>query len=371
MKKLSLLTIASLLSFGAAQAQVTINWDNGGAGNAWSTPENWAGDNVPDTNGEAAAFVGAANVAIDVDQDFTINNYTDSFGGEGFTHTLYGAGTLTIDRSSSNTQLGVNNATGNAGGTLRLNGRIAINNSGGGTTTIQNSNSTGNILLFDTGSNLTINTLLQTVQGVGGSIQMNGTFASSGANLQINSTNVSFGAGHNSTAFGRDIVMLANSKLAVDGGTVLNTGRKFQVNGTNTELELNGADAINDANIVVSGSNGFLLDVNADQTDMGLLVSVGTMTIDLDPSVTLLAFNDSSAQVWLDGTIAITGFQEGVIRFGTDANGLNAAQLSAIDGGAYTLDSSGFLTAVPEPSTFALLAGGVALGLILVRRRRA
>lgn len=251
------------------------------------------------------------------------------------------------------------------------NGTFTIANSQGGVTSIRNANSSSNIFLFDTASTLVINTPLQTVNGSGGSIQMNGTLGNSSADLQINSNNVSFGTGHDSTGFGRDIVLFNNSKVAVDGGTVLNTGRKFQVNGTNAEIELNGADTINDTNINVGGSNSFLLDVNADQADMGILAGIGGgLTIDLDPTVTLLAFDDSSAQNWTGGTVTIAGFEDGVIRFGTDATGLTATQLGLIDGGAYSLDSDGFLVTVPEPSTFALLAGGLALGFIVIRRRR-
>lgn len=326
-----------------------IDWEWGGVNNLWSNPDNWIGDVVPNSNSEDVRFLGGANVAIDVDQDFTIRSYLDGFGGEGFTHTLYGAGTLTIDLNSSATALGINNATGNTGGTLRLNGLLTIHNTDptGAITNVQNSNSAGNTLLFDTACDLKLVTRLQTVTGTGGTIHFNCRLApGSAANLLINSSNVFFGAGHDSTSFGNDIVFLANSKLAVDGGTVLNTGRKFQVNGSGAELELNAAEAINHANLVVGGSNNFMLDVNANQPDMGfVIVNAGVLTIDVDPAVTNLSFNNSAAQVWGSGAITITGFKENTIRFGTDSNGLTPAQLAAIDGGAYTLTSTGYLTA--------------------------
>jgi hypothetical protein len=187
-----------------------------------------------------------------------------------------------------------------------------------------------------------------------GSIIFNCTFLPSSQDLFIGSNNVSFGPTHSSLNFGRDIVMFANSKLAVDGGTVLTANRKFQVNGTGAELELNGADSINNANIVIGGSNNLLLDVNADQGTMGDVrfsggAADGVLTIDVDPAVTNLSFTDSSGVSWNSGTITITGFKENTIRFGTDANGLSAAQLAAINGGAYTLTPTGFLTAgTPE-----------------------
>ncbi len=347
-----------------ASAQA-INWDGGGGNNLWSNPFNWAGDNTPNNNAETAAYAGNASIAINVDSDHTIQSYSDAFAGAGFTNTLYGAGTLTIDRNASG-QTGIANATGNAGGTLRLNGKVTVNNSAGGDTLLQNNNSAGNTTLFDTGSTLTLTTTLRTVQGAGGIIAFNGTLASSAADLRIASDNVSFGTGHNSSAFGKDIVFyLPGSKLAIDGGTVLNTGRKFQVN-ANGELELNAAHAINNANITLGAANNLLLDVNASQNSLGrLTLGSGTLTIDLAAEVADLFFADSSAQAW-DGTVVINGFQEGVIKFGTDANGLTAAQLAAI-GAGYSLTESGYLTTIPEPATLGLI-GLASAGFIVLRR---
>ncbi len=355
----------------AASAQA-INWDNGAPDNKWSSAGNWAGDNTPDNNTETAAFVGAANVAIDVDQDFTIQSYTDGFGGAGFTHTLYGVGSLTIDRNQNNSA-GIINATGNAGGTLRLNGKVAIDNSAGGSTYVQNNNSAGNTTLFDTGSTLTLATVLQTAQGAGGSIQFNGTLGSSSANLVIGSDNVSFGEGHDSRFFGKDIVFNAGAKLAIDGGTVLNSGRKIQVNGSG-ELELNFVNAINDVNLVVAGANNLLIDANSSQDDMGFLTfDAGTVTLDLAAGVSGIAFDDSSAQTWGAGALVISNFTAGVVSFGTDANGLLAEQLGKVQ--AY--DASGTLvdglslngsgSVIPEPATIGLI-GLASAGFIVLRR---
>jgi hypothetical protein len=361
------LVIAASTALLLAPTAHAINWEFGGENNLWSNPGNWDGGVVPNSNTVEAAFLGSANVAIDVDADFTIRNYLDGFGGEGFTHTLYGAGTLTIDRNSSTAQIGINNATGdsaelpeNPGGTLRFDGFVTINNTNTGATpaaitAIQNSNSANNTLLFDTNSNLKINTRLQTNTGSGGTINFNGKLiAGSTANLLINSSNVFFGTGHLSSNFGNDIVFFANSKLTVNGGTVLNTDRKFQVNGTGAELELNAADAINDANVIVGGSNNFLVDVNANQTNMGVvLVTNGVLTLDVDPAVTNLSFSNSAAQVWGSGSITITGFKENTIRFGEDDTGLSTAQLAAINGGIYTLTNTGFLTTGTPTNDFA------------------
>jgi hypothetical protein len=359
----SVLTAASMLLL--AQAAHAINWQFGGVNNLWSNPGNWEGGVVPNSSADEAAFLGSANVAIDVDADFTVRNYFDGFGGEGFTHTLYGAGTLTIDRNNATAQIGINNATGDSletpedpGGTLRFNGFLTIKNSLNGLTTIQNSNGANNVLLFDTNCSLKINTLMETRLGSGGTIRFNCRFITgSTANLRFSSRNVFIGEGHDSTNFGNDFVFLANSKLTVNGGTVLAPGRKFQVNNNGASLELNAADAINGANVIVGGANNFLVDVNADQSTMGAIgVTDGVLTIDVDPSVTNLSFAKSAEQIWGSGSITIEGFKENTIRFGEDATGLTAEQLAVIDDGIYALTPSGFLTAVPAGSGFATWA---------------
>lgn len=369
-EKQIVLFAALILSATAAQA---INWDNGGSDNKWSTEANWAGDNIPDSNSETAAFVGAANVAIDVDRDFTIQSYTDGFGGEGYTNTLYGAGTLTIDRTA-NGQAGIISATGNGGGTLRLNGNVTVNNTAGGSTLVQNANSAGNVTLFDTAGTLTLSTALQTANGSGGSIRFNGTLASSSANLIIASDNVSFGAGHDSSAFGRDIVFYADAKLSIDGGTVLAAFRKFQVNSSGSELELNAANAINGANVVIAGSSDFLIDANSDQNNLGFLkLDDGPVTLDLADGLSEFAFADSSGQAWGTGGLIISNFAAGVVSFGSDAGGLTAGQLAAVTAydaegalvDSLALNSGGAL--VPEPATAGML--GLA-GLVLSVLRR-
>lgn len=353
-KRLFLMTIASPLWMALAHAQVLIDWDAGGEDNLWSNALNWSEDNIPDNNGEQARINLPADVTLNVDQNYTINRITDGGAGPGRTLTLNGDGILTIDVNSSTfaNSIAIENVTNNPsdrveGGTLRIGAaKIVIQNSLGPlvVSTIRNTNSTDNVIVFEADSVLTLNSLLRVVVGVGGMIHFNGTLAPSLANLQVASNNVFFGEGHDSADFGADIVLLPNSRLTVNGGTVLNTGRKFQINGS-SELILNGAETINGAYVVVGAANNLFIDVNANQSNFGhLLVNNGTLTIDVDAAVTDLSFGSSYFQNWGTGTVAINGFKEGTIRFGTHGAGLKPAQLAAINGGIYSLTDEGYLT---------------------------
>lgn len=340
-------TVATLSSFWFAQAQVIVDWDGEAGDNLWSSAQNWSDDNIPDTIAERARFNLNEDTDINIDQDYTINRYVDGGAGAGRVHTLFGSGTLTIDVNDTvfGTSLAIDNATGGEGGIFRIgDAKITIDNSLGTVSTMRNLNSSGNTIIFDMGSVLTLNTLLRTTTGSGGSIQFNGTFAPSVANLQIGSSNVFFGEGHNSADFGADIVLLPNSRLTVNGGTVLNTNRKFQANGS-SQLILNGPDSINGAFVSLGGANNLVIDVNADQSHFGhLVIGGGVLTLDVDAAVSNLSFGSSFLNPWGSGSVSITGFKEGTIRFGTNGAGLNRDQLSAINGGIYSLTDDGYLT---------------------------
>ena len=113
----------------------------------------------------------------------------------------------------------------------------------------------------------------------------------------------------------------------------------------------------------------------------GFSETLGTVTlnadsiIDLGSGASALVFADSSDAIWgATFSLSFINFTDGMdsIRFGSDQDGLTLAQLGqiTINGQLVTIDSSGFLTAVPEPSAFAALAGLATLGFVASRRRR-
>ena len=143
----------------------------------------------------------------------------------------------------------------------------------------------------------------------------------------------------------------------------LPTDRKIQINAATGSIQVNTAN-VYQGNISINGDRTFTFDVNANQNSMGTITFAGgtangTLNLDVDSSITELLFADTSAIEWNSGTLNITGYKEGVIRFGTDANGLTAAQLSQItvdgSGGAVALNSSGYLVNASSLSTEDLL----------------
>ena len=63
--------------------------------------------------------------------------------------------------------------------------------------------------------------------------------------------------------------------------------------------------------------------------------------------MTNVSFVNNKDYNWATGEVNVTGYKDGVIRFGTDSTGLTAGQLNQIEvdggGGAVLLDASGYL----------------------------
>lgn len=115
-------------------------------------------------------------------------------------------------------------------------------------------------------------------------------------------------------------------------------------------------------------------------TDTSTLGLAGATVFDFGGTSSSVSFGTTSA-TWT-GSLTINNFVTGTssLKFGTSAVGLSSTDLALItfagysNGGAAQINSSGFVTptgsAIPEPSTYAALAGLGALGLALYRRRR-
>lgn len=162
------------------------------------------------------------------------------------------------------------------------------------------------------------------------------------------------------------------------GTTILTGGTDaFGLTGTTTitggTLRLGVDNAIGSGALTLGGGT---LDLNDFNQTAGALTVAGDSFLDFT-GTSALTLADSSAIGW-NGTLTVLNFDAGdSFRVGTTAGGLTSAQLNSIIIGGYLaqIDASGYLSAsstlaVPEPSTYAALAGVAALGLAALHRRR-
>lgn len=135
-------------------------------------------------------------------------------------------------------------------------------------------------------------------------------------------------------------------------------------------LELGASNQItNTASLTL---NGGTFDANNFAETLGELIVSANSFLSIDAGA-LLAFASSQSD-WGLNTLNITGTLDTQgIRFGTDSTGLLASNVDNLlyngVAGLIGIDSSGYLTAIPEPSTAAFLIASV-FGLGWVSRRR-
>ena len=323
----------------------------------WSDANNWTPSGVPDITNNVRL---PGTIESDLDINLTLSRVQTVFGtgtAGGTETTIGGAGILTIDTQlQANVNKGIANVSGN-GINLIFKGGVVINNTAGGfgNTLMTFGNSDLNEFTFADGSTLTINTPLEARSGGGSSIySFNGVIAGAGALRFSADTNITFGSTSDNSGRTGDFVWVgANSIVTVntaDNGVFIPSGQKIQSNADNCSIVINGAN-VYQGSIGVDGSRILTFDVNANQNSMENIqftgAGAGTLNIDVDDSVTELFFGDNSEGDWKTGTVNITGYKEGVIRFGTDNNGLTAAQLAQItvdgNGGEVALNSTGYL----------------------------
>lgn len=216
-------------------------------------------------------------------------------------------------------------------------GSIALDNAGAFSRTVAIGNGGGTIDVIG-GNTLTVSGVISGAAGTGpvtfGSATSNGT-------INLNAVNTYTGA------------------TIIRGGT----------------LALGAANRIADtSNLVMAGgtfaTGGF-------SETLGTLTLSANSIIDLGSGASALAFFNSSNATWSSSvSLSFINFTLGQdsIRIGTSADAITGTQLAqiTINGFSALIDSSGFLTAsaVPEPSSAALLAGAIGLFFVAGRRKR-
>lgn len=336
-------------------SQTFNDFNNGAAdGGLWSSAANWTLGITP----ISAHTVRISNSAVSfVDANFTVarlqngnttttNRFINSSNG----------GILTIDPNTATIAeaIAITNVSASAV-KMGIRGKININNSAGATafSRITNANNVDNILEFEPTSVLTITTPLEIFKA-GGATSSNNFFFNGKiegvANLRLTAnTTATFGNSVSNAGYTGELVLQATSSLIVNTAddVIFYDGLKIQVNGNNASTTLNGANVFNSA-VVVGGTNTFNFNVNKNQSAMTNIIfqGGGTLNMVVNDAVTNLTFANNSANPWLTGTVNITGFKNGVIRFGTDNTGLTAQQLTQIQAPgitAFALDNEGYL----------------------------
>ena len=133
---------------------------------------------------------------------------------------------------------------------------------------------------------------------------------------------------------------LNNLTINNSAGVILAAATKGNsiIANTDNTLTLSTADLL-DANVQMNAGSELTLNVNANQANLKQIVFSGatgttnatTAKLKLNMVVdTQVTFTDSSVQDWGTGTIEITGFQEGKIRFGSSNLALTSTQLGLI-----------------------------------------
>jgi hypothetical protein len=339
-KFLFFILLCSAMMFGQNS---TFNNASGGGDGKWSTATNWTAG-LP-------SITATISANVDLDTNVALTGGVTS-GGNTVTTANNSKVTVTTSSATISTGLLCN------GSSFNFNAPIEFN-SGGNTTflkSLQVNNVSGGsqrILTLGASSVLTLNSLMRVVTQFDSKVVFRGKIEGS-SSLQLTGFS-EFAATADNTNFNGDFVYITansgtvTSNTTVDGG-FLKAGRKVQINQTGNNLTINGANSC-DGNVVVGGSHAFTLNINANQESFGTIsVAEGSLAINVGASVTNLSFADCSLVTWgTAGTVAITGFQSGAIRFGISGGALTAAQLLKITadgtaaGKSLTLDANGYL----------------------------
>ena len=353
------------------------------------------GNSGTTTIGADSTMSGSATFggAITANKDFTINvgNASGLVTVNGITATARnitktGSGTVllnsasTLDGGAASSSLAIN------GGTVRVAtlSNIFANASGGGALSFN-----GGALEYTAASatQLTTTRFASVTSNAGGA-----TFNISDPAGSVNVQRLITGAGGVSKIGAGSLTLSATGNTyagttAVSAGTMLISGNLVGTTGLDVSggtMLLGAADRINDtANVVLSGGTFSTGATTGFSETVGTvdLNGVALITLALGTGVHNLNFANSSALDWTGSTLTITGWTgtagasgtAGKIFFGNSTSGLTGVQLSQINFTGYSpgalILSTGEIVAVPEPSTWALLAFGLTTAVVLRRRR--
>jgi len=369
MNNLRILSLLAIVILAAPTSNSQTTWQ--GTTATWSTAANWSTGTSPATGPQLAIYPGNATIQVldlaGATGRVSIGQQFDFFGGGiGYTFNGTAGSVVGFFTRAGGTVNGIINNDDNAQ-TFNVPVKLTSGTGIAGAGAAMTWNAAAGNMVFNGNNNApaapwTINLNGASALTIDGAFNI--TIGSSGPG-QIVNTNVGTSTG---------LIKNGTGTLTL-GGTAANTytGTNFLNNGTILAAK---ADALGAGNAIIM--SGGILDTGGLNQSFGILDLEGTATLDFGAGASTVSFASSSTLDWGSFTLNITDWTEGVdsLRFGTDGTGLTAAQLSQIvfsDLGNTTafIDGNGFITSVPEPSTYALgLLGGLSLAVMLMRHRR-
>ncbi|MFA6286496.1 MAG: PEP-CTERM sorting domain-containing protein [Opitutaceae bacterium] len=424
--------LATLLSVSLPLASADIlTWDSGGlapaspnnAAGTWNlTNAYWSNGSTDsawvNANNDTASFGGTTAYTVTIGSGIAITaggltttnagtvtisagNGSSSLTLAGATPTIGGAGTFTLNiaiqgsdglAKTGNGTLRFNTAATYTGNTSTSGGQIVLaaanalpattqlamsntglvtmqNNqslaglSGLSTNTIRNTTASNWTLTITGGTNAFAGTLSETSTGTLALTNSGGTLALTGTNNYKGATIVSGG----SLSFGSNLVN--SSSVTVSGGTLTSTVANVNLGKGAVSM---GSGAITPRGVGTAGT--FTLDANQNFVTTG-----GTLNFDLvsssnfDQIISLGsgAFSLTGTTLALSGLTSVAGTYQ--LFSGFTSGSVSSLTITGLTGGySGSLDNTGLLTvtAIPEPSTYAALAGAAILGIAAIRRRK-
>ena len=388
-KKLTI-TAAALLTAFTAQVQAGFYDWQGGTSSDWSDNSNWQGGNG----------VGAADTARIYNTGVTLAPASVLSGSASVTRVWLGnqsapeSGTLTVQSGASLTTSGDFIVSQNS--TLASSGAISVGNGNGmivrdsGNVTL-NSGATLNKLTLSEDSTATLNagSNVNTIQNLANSSQLtmnnsysgnlfmqntssltvNGTF---NGNFGINSTAMQY-VGENGTVNG-DIELNGSDQMTVAG----DVNGRFSLNQTSQAI----IEAT--ANILSDDNNSWIYNTAAITWNVGADGSIGTLKTSrleqntgqfdgewrYDSSATDMVVDLTAYEA--DGSSISLQLVSGIQNESAFASNVTFLRDGSDITSDFSYDGTGTFSGVvvPEPSTYALLAGCFALVSVMIRRRR-
>ncbi|HSH96058.1 MAG TPA: autotransporter-associated beta strand repeat-containing protein [Roseimicrobium sp.] len=346
------------LSQSAQAASAT--W-TGATSDVWQLNGNWtaafpnaAANNVATfgdtTGGFTTIDVGSGINVLRVSFSTTTASYTIGKGG-------IGAQTLTLSRTNGGDVIAMNATTTNQ--------VIDANLTWSNTQAATAPNTGGNnfINMGTSGATLTINGNITQAGGATGTHYLS-TIGTNAAGMVILNGTLANGAGTN--VMGID--QRSSGTLVLSGANTY-TGATTVTAGT---LALGAANRIADTSALVLSGGTFA--TGGFSETLNTLTLSSSSTLDFGSGTSALVFADSNGLSWT-GTLTLLNFDIGTDSLSfTSSSGLTGTQLSQLSLAGFTatgLDSNGVVqfSAIPEPSTYAVLAGVLALGAVITRRR--